>query len=162
MDHLYNLHAEGIYRYCCLKTSDSIVAKEFTQETFARALGYIASGKVINYPKAFLYTVAKHLIIDWYKVRNRTVSLEKIVEMGLLPEEGGSVTAPENYPGETLDYLNYLSTLDKGIFLLHYIEGFKLREVGEIIGKSENAIAVRIHRGLKKLRKVMEPELIAY
>ena len=36
---------------------------------------------------------------------------------------------------------------------LHYLEGLKLSEVAEIIGKSSGAVAGLLHRGMKTLRQ---------
>jgi len=40
---------------------------------------------------------------------------------------------------------------------LRYIEGLSPQEIGKIVGESENAVSVRIHRGLKKLKELLQP-----
>jgi RNA polymerase sigma-70 factor (ECF subfamily) len=40
---------------------------------------------------------------------------------------------------------------------LHYLEGMKLSEVAEALGKSTGAVAGLLHRGIKTLRKMLEP-----
>ena len=40
--------------------------------------------------------------------------------------------------------------------MLHHLQGCSLREVAEMVGRSEPAVAGLLHRGLKKLRQLMQ------
>jgi RNA polymerase sigma-70 factor (ECF subfamily) len=39
--------------------------------------------------------------------------------------------------------------------ILRYVDGMPPRDIAPIVGESENAVSVRIHRGLQKLREMM-------
>ena len=57
---------DKIYRYCYFKTNDSYVAEDLTQEAFLKFFSqnsYIDKGKTL----AYLYTIANHLCIAYYK-----------------------------------------------------------------------------------------------
>ena len=51
--------------------------------------------------------------------------------------------------------LEKLTTRDKLILRLHYIEGMKEREIGELVNMSVDAVSARKSRALKKLRKIV-------
>jgi DNA-directed RNA polymerase specialized sigma24 family protein len=43
---------------------------------------------------------------------------------------------------------------------MRYVDQLSPKEIGDAIGESENAVSVRVHRGLKKLKSILEPEEI--
>jgi RNA polymerase sigma-70 factor (ECF subfamily) len=44
------------------------------------------------------------------------------------------------------------------VLVMRYIDGLTPGEIAKVIKESENAVSVRIHRGLKKLRALLEAE----
>jgi RNA polymerase sigma-70 factor (ECF subfamily) len=46
-----------------------------------------------------------------------------------------------------------LSRAQRDVFVLVHLEGFTLREVASLLGKSEGTVKTHLHRGLAKLRK---------
>lgn len=44
------------------------------------------------------------------------------------------------------------------VLLLHYYDDYKIREIAEIIGISENTVKTRISRGRTKLKELLDPE----
>jgi DNA-directed RNA polymerase specialized sigma24 family protein len=58
-------------------------------------------------------------------------------------------------------FLKILQELDEPTRLcltLRYVEDLEPREIAEITGESANTVSVRIHRGIKKLKILMEHE----
>lgn len=43
-------------------------------------------------------------------------------------------------------------------FVLHYIEGYSIQEIGKMLGKSEASIKMKLNRGRKILRERLQPE----
>jgi DNA-directed RNA polymerase specialized sigma24 family protein len=39
---------------------------------------------------------------------------------------------------------------------MRYVDGLSPQEIAGLIGESENVVSVRVHRGLKKLRALLE------
>ena len=51
-------------------------------------------------------------------------------------------------------------TLDpkyRSVIYLHYYEGYQVKEIAGMFGKTENAVSTYLRRGRNKLRKMMEP-----
>src|SRR4051812_29307947 len=82
---LYTTEADAIFRYCFIRTSQREVARDLTQDTFMRLWNTLSGDKEIRNCRAFLFTVARNLIIDWYR-KKKPESLDILVE-----EEGGDV-----------------------------------------------------------------------
>jgi RNA polymerase sigma-70 factor (ECF subfamily) len=58
--------------------------------------------------------------------------------------------------GEALEAIEHLQGLDREIFVLRYVEDLSVKEIAKIVNKSENAVSVRINRGIQKIRKMLE------
>lgn len=72
----YEAEADSIYRFCLVRVSNQELAKDLTQETFTRMWQTMCNGAKIINPRAFLFAIAHHLIIDWYR-KKKTVSIEE-------------------------------------------------------------------------------------
>jgi len=42
------------------------------------------------------------------------------------------------------------------VLVMRYIDDMAPKEIAHILGESENAISVRLHRGIKKVKELME------
>lgn len=165
----FERYSDELFRHCSLRLSDRERALELTQETFLRAFEYAQRGKEIREYRAFLYQTLKHLIIDEYR-KTKSLSLEQLIE----EREGGSVedllpkdetntleAALLRYEGtQALAAITRLPEPYQEALLLCYVEGLTPREIANILGESENVVSVRIHRGLKKLRALLEKEML--
>ncbi|MBI2004908.1 RNA polymerase sigma factor [Patescibacteria group bacterium] len=158
-------YSDELFRHASIRLSDRERALELTQECFTRTWEYMArGGQVLNF-RPFLYRTLKHLIIDEYR-KHKTHSLEAMVE----ESDGGSVemflpadetntlaAAVERFEGtEALQKLRELPDLYREVLLMRYVEGLVPKEIAEYLEESENTVSVRIHRGLHKLRALLE------
>src|ERR1700683_5281680 len=53
-----------VFRYLLRKTRDSGLAEDITQETFLRLFRHLREDRLLDNPKAWLFTVANHLALD--------------------------------------------------------------------------------------------------
>ena len=72
-NNIYNSHIDKIYRFIFLKVSSQEAAKDLTSETFLRFWERInnSQNSEIENPNAFLYQIAKNLVIDHYREKNQ-------------------------------------------------------------------------------------------
>ncbi len=162
----YTRYSDELFRHCYLRISDRERALELTQECFLRTWEYVEKGKVVNEFRPFLYRTLKNLIIDEYR-KMKTQSLEKMVE----DTEGGSVeallppdesntleAAIDRFEGaRALEALKLLPDAYKEVLILRYVDGLSPKEIAQSLDENENAVSVRVHRGLKKLKELLEP-----
>ena len=159
---IYEKESDAIFRFCLVRVSDREQALDITQETFLRLWQNLFEGKEIRNERAFTFTIANHLIIDWYR-KKKSIPFHNMKNT--------------NEDGEDMDYdpIDLLTT-DENIFLgaegrfllgkidelspiyrdpvyLRFVEDLSPVEIGNILGISTNTASVRINRGLIELRK---------
>lgn len=157
---IYEDFSDAIFRHCYFRVSDRELAKDLTQETFVKVWEYMINGKVIEKVRPFLYRVATNLIIDNAREKGRKgkeLSLEDLKERGQIFNDPAY---EEKFPSqiEAKDMLKILDNLeseDKDILIMRYIDELSPKDISEILEQSENAVSVRIHRVLKKLRGII-------
>jgi len=151
---IYDSFVDHIYRYIFFKVSDQHIAEDLTSNTFLKCWEYIRDEKKeIENIKAFLYRIARNLVIDYYRTRTETTELSAAVGMGdqklPLPDELISISQDTNMLLKTLTKLpdDY-----NDLITLRYIEEYSIREIADILGKTENNVRVTLHRAIQALK----------
>ncbi|MDD5164932.1 MAG: sigma-70 family RNA polymerase sigma factor [Candidatus Pacebacteria bacterium] len=157
---IHTEHADSIFRFCFLRVSDRNVAIDLTQDVFMRYWDNLIKGNNIQNDKAFLFTVARNIIIDWYR-KKKSISLDALQEENDDPEEFALIE--DNAKGALelstesrflLDKIKSLPHTSQQVLYFKYIEDLKPKEIAEILHIKENAVSVRIFRALEDLRKL--------
>lgn len=151
----YDQFADAIFRHCYFRVFNRDRAKDLMQETFTRAWEYLAEGKRVDNLRAFLYRVATNLIIDEAR-KKKAVSLETLAEEGFDPpaEDGRLIEGID--ARLILRFLKEIEPAYREVVAMRYLEGLSPKEIAEALNENENAVSVRIHRGIKKLRVAIE------
>ena len=78
---IYDQYINKIYRFVFLKVNSKEVAEDLTTEVFVRCWDKYRIGEEFENIQAFLYQVARNLVIDHYRIkgRDRTISTEYAV-----------------------------------------------------------------------------------
>ena len=163
----FERHSDELFRHCAMRIADRERALELTQECFLRAWNYAQNGNEIRELRPFLYRTLKNLIIDEYR-KTKTHSLEEIAEgvevadvESLMPQDETNTleAAMERFEGKrAFRALRLLPEIYREVLLFRYVDGLSPREIAETIEESENVVSVRLHRGLKKLRDLLEAQ----
>jgi RNA polymerase sigma-70 factor (ECF subfamily) len=157
-------YSDELLRHCLLRVRDRERALELVQESFTRTWEYIQKGNQVEQVRPFLYRTLRHLIIDEYR-KKKSVSLEAIAEANemesesLMPADESNTleAAIDRHEGKrALEALKELPDLYREAVSLRYIEGLSPSEIADILDESENVVSVRVHRGLKKLRDILD------
>lgn len=156
----YEAEADAIFRFCLVRVSDREQALDLVQETFSRLWTTLTSGKEMSNSRAFLFTVAHRLIIDWYR-KKKSLSLESMSneESGESYDQADEATLAVNLELGSegrflLEKIKELNPSYRQAVFLRFAEGLSPPEIGEILGISANAASVRINRGIRELRKL--------
>jgi RNA polymerase sigma-70 factor (ECF subfamily) len=154
----YALYADALFRYALLKVGDRETAKDVLQDTFKKTWEFIAAGNTITHWRTFLYTAATRLIIDHYR-KKKTLSLDLLADSGFEPIDPHTVAPEIMIDGEqAIALLGQLPPDYRDAVFMRYVDELTLSEIAAITGESENTIAVRVHRGLQKLKKLFPYE----
>jgi RNA polymerase sigma-70 factor (ECF subfamily) len=154
----YDLYSDAIFRYISFRVSEHDLSIEFVQDVFMKTWKYLSEGKEISNLKSFLYQIAHNIVIDHYRKRKPESSLDILEEdSGFEPGVDETQSMMDKIDGEeALKLLDRLPEIYKEVIFMKYVEELTLSEISEIVGETENTIAVRIHRGIGKLRKLYE------
>lgn len=147
----YDLLRRALY-----KTSDTEVSQDLVQTTFLKTLMYLRKGGKIDLMSSFLNHVLNDLIIDEYRLRkNKTASLDLLQESGFEPSFSSFERDMNILDGKKAVLLiPQLSEKYELVIRLRYLKGLSLKEMALVTSQSENTVAVQVHRGLAKLRKL--------
>ncbi len=154
---IYDQWIKKIYRFIFLKVNSQEVAEDLTSETFLRGWqAFKEKSEEIENPSAFLYQIARNLVIDHYreKGKNKIVSVEflTITDPNPGPEEKMALSSEIEKIRQAMSGLkpNY-----QNIIIWHYLDDLSIPEIAKILDKSEGAVRVLLHRGLRTLRTKM-------
>lgn len=150
---VHEKHADEIFRFCFMKVSNKEKAEDLTQETFMRFWQAVRTGETIRYDRAFLYTLARNLVIDWYRKKKES-SLDTLQEGGIdFAGEGRADVEQAAQMNEVLAIVNELDEASRDVILLRYVEGWSPQQIAELNHESANAVSVRLNRAIKKVQE---------
>jgi RNA polymerase sigma-70 factor (ECF subfamily) len=149
---VYDQYGDDIFRFCILKVSSREVAQDISQEVFTRFWQQLRNGTMVGNDRALLYTIARNLVIDWYRKRKEQ-SLDMLTEEGFEFASGdhGSITEHAQMR-EVLDVIKLLDEPSREALTLRFVEGLSPKDIAALSGESANAVSVRINRALKKVQ----------
>lgn len=154
----YDEYADALFRYCYFRVKDREKAQDLMHETFTKTWEYLRAGNEIQSLRAFLYRVAHNLSVNEV-VRSQPLSLDELQEtVGYDPEDTKASSPEEDAEGILLmERLMELPDADRQALTLRYVEGMRVKDIADHLGESANAVSVRIHRALARLRDLSEP-----
>ena len=159
---LFECYYQEIYTYIFYRVSDTFTAEILTAVVFIRMLNrlptYIDQGKSIL---SWLYTIAKKLVIDYYRTQDRSDQLS--LKDRLLGSNQGQPEGPVQ-SRDSLDSfqraMRHLNEQQKHVIILRLVEGRSIQDIAELINKSEKAVRSLQGRALRSLEKVVEKEKV--
>jgi RNA polymerase sigma-70 factor (ECF subfamily) len=150
---MYEEHSDALFRYCFFRVSDREKALDILQDIFTKTWNYMSEGNTIDNGKAFLYTTARHLIIDEYR-KKKSSSLDALMDQGMEPSTDITHTIETNIDASfAVEEIKKLPDMYNDILFMRYVNDMSIRDIADLCKLNENVISVRIHRGLAMLRK---------
>lgn len=152
----YEEYKDAIFRHCYFHVFDREKALDLVQEAYIKTWEYISEGNDIDNVRAFLYKVATNLYLNDFRKKKET-SLDQLQEAGYDPP-----TEDAELSRDFLGEAKVMKTLEKieepyrTAVALRYIEDLSPAEIAEITGESANTISVRVTRGVKQLRTLLD------
>lgn len=151
---------KALNSYAFFKVHDKFVGEDLVQDTFTKTWSYLVKGGKIVMMRAFLYNILNNLIVDEYRKRkHKTDSLDTLIENGFEPQDKdeGSERLVNFLDGKkAVSFITELPEKYKKIIHMRFIKHMSLKEIAVITGQKKNAVAVKIHRGLEKLKMLYD------
>jgi RNA polymerase sigma factor (sigma-70 family) len=147
---LVDRHLNLVYSAALRQVRSPQLAEEVSQSVFAdlaRNAGKLKPDTILT---AWLYQVARRTAIDAVRRESRRQARERIAA-----EMAAMNTATDWIPIEPLldEAMETLEEGDRAVILLRYFDNKSLREVGEVLGTSDDAAQKRVSRAVDRLRE---------
>ena len=155
---IYDRYAESIYRYLCRYLGDAEQAEDLTGEVFLTLVQVAGTRSAPrDHLRGWLYRVAHNRATDLFRrqAKNGTFSLDQQPTL----EAGGdlplAVLEKQQMRHQLQMAIRQLTPDQQRVILLRFGESLKIKEVGQLMGKSESAIKVLQYRAIRRLRKLL-------
>lgn len=149
-EQLFERHSLGLMRYLRSGVRNITDIEDIAQETFVRYFQERCNGASIDNPKGWLYRVGRHLALDHAK-KARPVLLDESGWRAIEAEHAYKPASDSDAAVSSLPW-HLLSETEKECLLLR-AEGFKFREIAEVLDVSISTVASYVARAIKKLRQ---------
>ncbi len=152
-DHLHI----SIFRYIFVRTGyNRERAEDMTQNVFLKAWEkreqYDCRRSSL---RNWIYAIARNHVIDYYRSPKPQFESDGDYEESVGEEETSHLDN-SLLAGTVMKELKTLDQDDREVITLRYINEMSIKDIAEIINKSNNATKVMIHRALKKLKAKIE------
>jgi len=151
---LYDHYFGQIYRFVYSRVRDQDSAEDVTSEVFFKALRAIPRYRPSGHPfSAWLYQISINAIADHYRAKRPEAELEEAggVASRAVPLE--EHVAQRDEAARIWEAIDSLPPAQRTALTLKLGEDLKLAQIGVIMGRSEGAIKLLIHRGMIGLRQ---------
>jgi RNA polymerase sigma-70 factor (ECF subfamily) len=163
LNQLVHLYWQPLYRYIFYKVRHKEETEELTQDTFLKAITYLPKyeERGISF-HSFLLRVATNLITDHWRRKSRSGEWLPLTEALILrDEEGPDEVAILGERKALIDAaIEMLPEEQKRVVILRLIEGRSIKEVADIMRKSEGALKMLQQRALQGIRKRIQEQIV--
>ena len=156
---LYRRYLTPVYRYFYQRVASAEVAEDLTSVTFSRALGDLDHYKARGSFAGWLFGIARHVLLDHMRAQYAHDDQEDLQIVGTV---GTMLTDPSPGPEEQAlrveqnvrlrHLVDKLPDDQREAIVLRVFGELSTKEVAAVLGKSEAAVKMLVHRGVETLR----------
>jgi RNA polymerase sigma-70 factor (ECF subfamily) len=164
-EELYSRYYTRIFAFAYRRVQVRELAEDITADVFMKALNGLSrfTWQGVSF-SAWLYRIANNRITDQFRRGGRpgrvSVAIEDVrtlVDERPLPEDRILASLRR---AEVEEAISKLSEQDQLVVTLTFYEELSSAEIAEIMGISVNLVYVRLHRALKRLRRILGEETV--
>ncbi len=164
---IYTRYSARLNSFCLFKVHNQMEAEEIFQQTWIRFFNSVAGGKQLECVLPFLLSIAKNLVIDYFRAtKTRTTHIVDMTEPEMLEEiaEKTSINPVEcNELGELIQAaVNCLDDKYKEAFILKRYDDLSLEEISKFMNISLSTAKQRVSRATKMVRDILAPHIKDY
>ncbi len=154
---LYQAHLAAVFNYCQFRVGERCIAEDLTADVFERA--WRARGRFRPDRAGFatwVLAIARNAVVDWQRSNGRHPTLAlpaDLADAAPLPEPHFETTEEQ---ARLRALIQALSADEQELIALKFGAGATNRQIAELVGRSESAVGVALHRLMRKLRASLE------
>ncbi len=133
--------------------------EEIVQDTFVRAFGSLHSFRGESSLRAWLFTIARRLVLDQRRAtrheRNHVAIEDAQNQLVSADDVLGGVVADES-EGRVREAVARLSPTQREVFTLRVVEGLSYKEIAVIASTTEGAARVHYHNAMRAVKEFLD------
>ena len=154
IEKIYRDYYDIVFKYVLCLTHDKDLSEDITQETFVKMIKNIDKFEGKSKLSSWLCEIAKNLWIDYLRKNKRKVELNE--------ENTLNIESSQNIENEYIEKENESAVLEKiktlddvsqRVMFLRIKGEMSFKEIGDILGKSENWARVTFYRAKQKVKE---------
>lgn len=152
---LYDAYAARIHRYIYFRVDDDQLAEDITSKVFLKVWEKLPTYQPGKSPMlAWVYRIAHNAVIDHYRTRKVSVSLDQANPPEIRQEDGINEKLDLQVQSQQLhEALQELTAEQQQVLVLKFIDGLSTLEIAEQLGKQQGAVRALQMRGLREMAR---------
>jgi RNA polymerase sigma-70 factor (ECF subfamily) len=155
---LYQRYVERIYCFHLVRTGIVDEAQDLTSQTFLAALNGLRSYSGRSSFCGWLFGIAKNKVSDHFRRRRNESDLETMEDIASSVSSLEDTVSTHLQMAQVTKALKSLIPEQAEAIVLRIFGELSAAEVGKMMGKSEAAVKMLVHRGLKNLQVKLSPD----
>ncbi|OIJ15115.1 RNA polymerase sigma factor SigX [Anaerobacillus alkalilacustris] len=162
-ERLYETYHHSLFQFLFYMVRNRQIAEELVQEVYIKVFKSYSSFKGDSSEKTWLYSIARHVGVDWIRSQNR--KKRKFLGLFSLSEKDYQIRDEDPLPEEIIVGQEELKevymmlgkcTLDQQqVIILRYIESLSITETATVLGWTESKVKTTQHRAIKVLKELL-------
>lgn len=154
MEIVYQKYSRLVYGFLYSHTHNAEWSEEMTQETFLKASMSISRYDASCKLSVWLCQIAKHILWQELRKKNRFKTVELTDDLpDVSISDGETFVIHQENKIELYQAIHLLPEQEREVVLYRISGELSFREIGEIVGKSENWCRTVFFRAKQKIRK---------
>ena len=147
IENIINLYGDLLYRTGIMILGNSQDVQDVLQEVMLKVLQKMPEFHDSEHEKAWLLRVTINLCKDMlrFRFRHQYIQIDEL-----------EIEAVDTDDRQLLQEIIQLPPRWRIVLLLHYVEGYSLKEIADILSVSENAVKKRMQRAKVELKKKLQ------
>jgi RNA polymerase sigma-70 factor (ECF subfamily) len=152
---IYDRYVDQIYHYFLSHVGNSVEAQDLTSRVFLYALEGLATYHHRGHFAAWLFTIARHTWVDYYRQDHKEVPLEAVLQLPSKDDPSHDFLNLEEIQ-KIREAVYKLPQDDQELIRLRFVARLKFAEIALILGCKEEAAKKKVYRLLARLESEME------
>ena len=155
-------HKDGLILYLNGYVCDISLAEELTEETFVKLVLKRPRFSGDSAFKTWLYTIARHVAIDFLRRRRQDVSTEECMELVDQQANLEREFLKQEQKIQLHDAMKQLKPEYRQVLWLYYFADFSNKDIAKILGKTTHNVEMLASRARQALKNILNKEGFIY